>query len=166
LQGGGTTDMSLHRRFGNGMFKYLVRLLFGSQYSDLCYGYNAFWVETVQLLNLNGDGFEIETMMNVRALQAGLRIAEVPSYEAPRVNGIGRLRTIPDGWRVLKTIWHEWRHPVVDKSNASQRLIDRYGVRPRAELTDEPVALAERAALTLVPDAISRAVPASEHQGL
>ncbi len=47
-------------------------------------------------------------MMNVRALKAGLRVAEVPSFEAARVYGEGRLRTIPDGWRVLKTIFREW----------------------------------------------------------
>jgi glycosyltransferase involved in cell wall biosynthesis len=113
LQGGGTADMSLHRRFGNGVFVRLVQALFGGRYSDLCYGYSAFWTGVVPLLQLNGDGFEIETMMNVRALQAGLKVAEVPSFEAERVFGEGRLRTIPDGWRVLKTIWREWASPTV-----------------------------------------------------
>jgi hypothetical protein len=36
-------------------------------------------------------------------------VVEVPSFEARRVHGEGRLRTIPDGWRVLCTIWREWR---------------------------------------------------------
>ncbi|MFL5516500.1 MAG: glycosyltransferase family 2 protein [Gemmatimonadales bacterium] len=108
LQGGGTADMPAHRRFGNGVFVSIVQLLFGARYSDLCYGYNACWNWVVPLLQLDGDGFEIETMMNVRALQAGLKVAEVPSFEAKRVYGEGRLRTIPDGWRVLRTIWREW----------------------------------------------------------
>lgn len=111
LQGGGTADMPLHRRVGNLCFVYLVRFLFGGQYSDLCYGYNAFWATAIHELGLDGDGFEIETMMNIRALRAGFRIAEVPSFEAERVYGVGRLRTLPDGWRVLKTIWSEWRLP-------------------------------------------------------
>jgi len=42
-------------------------------------------------------------------LRRGLKVAEVPSFEAPRVYGTSRLRTIPDGWRVLKTICSEWR---------------------------------------------------------
>ncbi len=46
-------------------------------------------------------------MMNIRALRAGLIIAEVPSFEAARICGVGRLRTFPDGWRVLKTIFRE-----------------------------------------------------------
>ena len=59
------------------------------------------------MLELDGDGFEIETMMNIRALRAGLRVAEVPSFEAPRIYGESNLRTFPDGWRVLKTIFRE-----------------------------------------------------------
>jgi len=110
-QGAGTHDMPLHRRMGNGAFVLLVRLLFGGRYSDLCYGYNAFWKRIVPRLKLNADGFEIETLMNIRALRADLRIAEVASFEAPRVFGEGRLQTWPDGWRVAKTIWREWRQP-------------------------------------------------------
>ncbi len=101
--------MSLIRRLGNGVFVALVRMLFGARYSDLCYGYNAFRARALPLLSLDRDGFEIETLLNIRALRAGLRVAEVPSFEARRVHGEGRLRTIPDGWRVLCTIWREWR---------------------------------------------------------
>ncbi len=107
MRGGGTADMPFHRRLGNGAFVLLVRMLFGGRYTDLCYGYNAFWRRVVPLLELDGDGFEIETMMNVRALKLGLKVAEVPSFEASRVFGQGRLRTIPDGMRVLRTIIRE-----------------------------------------------------------
>jgi glycosyltransferase involved in cell wall biosynthesis len=112
LQGGGTADMPLHRRWGNWVFVWLVRTLFGSDYSDLCYGYNAFWARVLPHLRLDGDGFEIETMINVRAQRAGLRVVEVPSFEARRGHGTGRLRTFPDGWRVLRTIWREWRDAI------------------------------------------------------
>ena len=111
LQGGGTADMTLFRRAGHTALLWLVRLLFGGRYSDLCYGYSAFWTRVLPRLNLDADGFEIETLMNVRALQAGLRIAEVPSFEATRIHGTSHLRTIPDGWRVLKTIIREWIRP-------------------------------------------------------
>ena len=114
-QGGGTADMPLHRKFGNWCFVLAVRLLFGGRYSDLCYGYNAFWTWVVPCLNLSVDGFEIETSMNIRALQAGLKVAEVPSFESPRVHGVGRLRTIPDGWRVLKTILREYLRSLVER---------------------------------------------------
>jgi glycosyltransferase involved in cell wall biosynthesis len=109
LQGGGTADMPLYRKLGNWGFVVLVRLLFGGSYTDLCYGYNAFWKRMIFALELDGDGFEIESMMNVRALRAGLNVTEVPSFEFKRVYGEGRLRTIPDGWRVLRTIVAEAR---------------------------------------------------------
>ena len=109
VQGGGTADMSRLRRAGNWSFTMLARLLFGNRFSDLCYGYNAFWTRVLPLLALDGDGFEIETMINLRAVAAGLKICEVASFEARRVYGVSRLRTVPDGWRVLKTIWREWR---------------------------------------------------------
>jgi glycosyltransferase involved in cell wall biosynthesis len=107
LQGGGTADMPLYRKLGNLSFVMGVRMLFGGSYSDLCYGYNAFWKDALSRLHLYGDGFEIETLMNIQALRSGLKVAEVPSFEAERVHGVGRLRSIPDGWRVLKTIVRE-----------------------------------------------------------
>ena len=108
LQGAGTSDMPFYRRLGNWSFVTLVRLLFGGAYSDLCYGYNAFWKDVLPRLSLEGDGFEIETIMNVRALRKSLRVAEVPSFEFERVRGTSHLRTIPDGWRVLKAIVREF----------------------------------------------------------
>lgn len=108
MQGGGTADMPLYRKLGNWGFVVGVRTLFGGNYTDLCYGYNAFWRDVLPYLALDADGFEIETMMNIRALRAGLVVAEVPSFEAERIYGVGRLRTFPDGWRVLKTIVKEW----------------------------------------------------------
>jgi glycosyltransferase involved in cell wall biosynthesis len=107
LQGGGTADMPRIRRWGNAMLTTLVRWLFGGRYTDLCYGYNALWADLVPLLELDADGFEVETVMNIRALRAGLKIAEVPSFEERRLHGQAKLRALPDGWRVLKTILRE-----------------------------------------------------------
>jgi glycosyltransferase involved in cell wall biosynthesis len=107
LQGAGTSDMPWHRKFGNALLTRTVRLLFGGRYTDLCYGYNAFWSDVVPQLDLDADGFEIETLMNIRALRAGLKIVEVASFEAERLHGEAKLRALPDGWRVLKTIVRE-----------------------------------------------------------
>jgi glycosyltransferase involved in cell wall biosynthesis len=127
LQGGGTADMPLYRQLGNEALTLLVRTLFGGHFSDLCYGYNAFWARVLPHLNLDGDGFEIETMMNVRVLRAGFKVAEVPSFEAPRVHGVGRLRALPDGWRVLKTIIKErgrrCQRPLVEVAPHADRAI-------------------------------------------
>jgi glycosyltransferase involved in cell wall biosynthesis len=107
VQGGGTSDMPALRRWGNKLLTLFVRLLFpGTRFSDLCYGYNAYWARVAPLL-LDAQGFEIEAVMNLRAVRAKLRIAEVPSFEAERICGEGKLVTFPDGWRVLKAILRE-----------------------------------------------------------
>jgi len=107
LQGGGTLDMPLYRQLGNRFFVSLVNVLFRVRYSDLCYGYSAFWRDRLPMLNLDCEGFEVETVLNIRAVRANWRVHEVPSFEAARVYGEGRLRTIPDGWRVLKALLRE-----------------------------------------------------------
>jgi glycosyltransferase involved in cell wall biosynthesis len=109
VQGGGTADMQWYRCLGNLGFVLLVRLLFGQQYTDLCYGYNAFWRRVLPQLALDADGFEIETLINLRALAQRLKITEVASFEGERIHGRSKLRTFPDGWRVLRTIFQEWR---------------------------------------------------------
>jgi glycosyltransferase involved in cell wall biosynthesis len=107
VNGGGTTDMSLLRKCGNWGFVLLVRLLFRYSFSDLCYGYNAFWVSALPQMRLDCDGFEIETLMTLRAVKAQLRIVEIPSFEHPRATGVSHLHACRDGWRVLKTILRE-----------------------------------------------------------
>jgi len=108
LQGGGTDDMEWLRYMGNMGLTMLTKLLFGSLYSDLCYGYSAFWKRILPRLDLHSDGFEIETEMNIRALRAGLKITEVPSFEANRIFGTSNLNTWRDGWRVLGKILSEF----------------------------------------------------------
>jgi glycosyltransferase involved in cell wall biosynthesis len=121
--GGGSQDITRFRRLGNAALSRLVNLLFGTRYTDLCYGYNAFRVQLIPVLNLPpidavsdlpgamlwGDGFEIETLINVRVAHAGVLITEVGSTERPRLHGASNLRSIPDGIRVLHTILAERR---------------------------------------------------------
>jgi glycosyltransferase involved in cell wall biosynthesis len=105
LPNGGTADMESHRRLANKAFIFMVNRLFGGRYTDLCYGYNAFWRDAFKRMEITSDGFEIETELNVKVLKAGLRVTEVPSFEEPRLNGDSYLRSIRDGLRILRTIF-------------------------------------------------------------
>ena len=120
--GGGSDDITLLRRTGNAGLNGVANALFGTSYTDLCYGYNAFWADLLPLLDLPdpttpappdgmlwGDGFEIETVLNCRIAAAGLRITEVPSVERQRIFGETNLRTFTDGTRVLRTLLSEHR---------------------------------------------------------
>ncbi|MDP9865853.1 MULTISPECIES: glycosyltransferase family 2 protein [Streptosporangium] len=107
--GGGSDDLTFSRRAGNKVLTTLVNLIYGTRYSDLCYGYNAFWARHLKALDLDCEGFEVETLMNIRAAKAGLRVHEVPSHERCRIHGESNLRAVRDGLRVLRTIIREWR---------------------------------------------------------
>ena len=107
IAGGGSHDITPLRSLGNYALSQLVNILFGTRYSDLCYGYNAFWKHCLDRIHLDCDRFEIETQMNIRMYKAGLKIVEVPSMERPRLFGQSHLRTFRDGWRVLRTIMKE-----------------------------------------------------------
>ena len=115
--GGGSSDITRVRRIGNWFLNTLVNVLFGTRYTDLCYGYNAFWVHCLDALDLSsgeradamlwGDGFEIETVINTRIAKAKLEIAEVRSFEFDRLHGTSNLNAVTDGLRVLKAIMVE-----------------------------------------------------------
>jgi glycosyltransferase involved in cell wall biosynthesis len=105
--GGWSDDITFSRHLGNRVLGVLVNVLFGTRYTDLCYGYNAFWAKHLSRLNLNCDGFEVETVMNVRAAKAGLAIQEIPSHEHTRVHGESNLRVVKDGLRIARFIVRE-----------------------------------------------------------
>ena len=121
LPGGGSVDLTRLRSAGNKGLNRLSNLCLGTRFTDLCYGYNAFWRDIVPTLRLPhpdlprpsgsgriwGDGFEIETLVTVRVAQAGLAVTEVPSFELDRIHGESNLRTFADGQRVLRTITAE-----------------------------------------------------------
>jgi glycosyltransferase involved in cell wall biosynthesis len=107
--GGGTTDISCIRAAGNLALLAIINGLFGTRFTDLCYGFFALRRRCVPALGLVADGFEIETEIVVHTLCSGLRMAEVPSFEAPRRNGDSHLRTFRDGSRVLREIWRARR---------------------------------------------------------
>lgn len=104
LTGGGSEDMPPFRRFGNKFFVWLVNALYGSHYTDMCYGYRSFSRDAARKLRLHDDGFGIETEINIRAQKRHLKILEVPSYEKQRARERAKLRSFRDGYVILKTI--------------------------------------------------------------
>jgi glycosyltransferase involved in cell wall biosynthesis len=135
--GGGSDDLTRIRALGNRGLSMVFNILYGTRYTDLCYGFNLFWRRHVDVLRLDvtspspltsdgrlwGDGFEIETLIHIRIAKAGLRIVEVPSFEHSRIHGFSNLNAVGDGLRVLRTI-----------------LWDRRGIRPTEPLApaDDP----------------------------
>ncbi len=116
--GGGSDDITTLRRFGNKGLNWLVNRIFSTGFADLCYGYNAFWRRHLSVIDLPdihasepqwGDGFEVETIINVRMARGDMAIREVGSHESPRIHGRSNLNAVSDGIRVLRTIDRERR---------------------------------------------------------
>jgi glycosyltransferase involved in cell wall biosynthesis len=152
-KGGGSHDITRFRQVGNYFLNLTVNVLFGTRFTDLCYGYNAFWrtaLKVVDLPNVNlpqpadgerlwGDGFEIETMINVRVASHGLRIKEVPSVEAARMHGLSNLNAFGDGYRVLRTILVEYRRRrELARRTATMPTQEMRGVIPLRRHPDTP----------------------------
>jgi glycosyltransferase involved in cell wall biosynthesis len=125
----GSEDITWLRRAGNAGLRRVANTLLRSDYTDLCYGYNAFWRDLLPTLGLPaarlpedtmvwGDGFEIEALLTCRFAQAGLRIAEVSSTEKSRIHGESNLRTFSDGVRVLRTLGREYTRPLTPRRTA------------------------------------------------
>lgn len=116
--GGGSSDITRFRAAGNHVLNALTALVHRTSYTDLCYGFNAFWRSILPVLALEvgdggqrrwGDGFEVETLINIRVHSAGLKVTEVPSFEGARLHGASNLHAVADGWRVLSIIARESR---------------------------------------------------------
>ena len=107
VEGGGSTDLSALRGAGNSALTGLFNLFYGKRYTDLCYGYNAFWAHCLPHMKVDCDGFEVETLIHTRIARAGLDVTEVPSMEHERLYGASNLRAFRDGGRVLRTMVSE-----------------------------------------------------------
>lgn len=134
LPGGGSADFTPFRRFGNKIFVTIVNTMYRSNYTDLCYGYRAFKRDAISKMGCMSDGFEIETEQSIRMLKAGLKIKEVPSFEAKRKYGNSRLNAFRDGMRILtvivgeyiKGITKEEKHFEQKKGNLEKEIVRNY----------------------------------------
>lgn len=117
LDGGGSADLTWLRRTGNWFLSRAVNLLYGTKYTDLCYGYNAFRRRCLDSLLVDCPGFEVETLINIRVARLGLKVAEVPSFEGQRISGTSNLHPLRDGFRVLRVIVRERFKPIEAKAH-------------------------------------------------
>jgi predicted aspartyl protease len=97
-------NMPLHRRFGNWVLVTTANLLYGTKYTDICSGYNAFWKRAIEKVSLSSYGFEMEQEMNVKIKKAGLKVIEVPCQDRGRLRGTSKTQDLKQGLTDLITI--------------------------------------------------------------
>jgi glycosyltransferase involved in cell wall biosynthesis len=120
--GGGSSDLTFLRSLGNAALNLACNVLLETNYSDLRYGFVAFWRDVLPALDLVptdlapaangealwGDGPEIDTILVCRMAAAKFRVREVASFQA-RVPGESHRGAFGDAIRVLKTVFDEKR---------------------------------------------------------
>ncbi|MBG6079909.1 glycosyltransferase family 2 protein [Rubrivivax gelatinosus] len=93
----------LHRYLGNPVLSFLGRRLFGGPLRDFHCGLRGFRRDAMLSLHLVTPGMEFASEMIVKALQARLRIAEVPvTLSKDGRDRPPHLNTWRDGWRHLR----------------------------------------------------------------
>lgn len=94
----------LHRWWGNPMFSWMARRMFGVPIHDIYCGLRGFRRDWYNTLELRSTGMEFATEMIIKGSLVGARIAEVPTtlYPDGRKAHAPHLRTFRDGWRTLR----------------------------------------------------------------
>lgn len=98
--------MPLSRRFGNRILAITTNILYGTSYTDVCSGYNAFWKKAWAKIKFP-DQFGYEPMILIRAKKAYLKLIEITTIDNGRVNGISKLPNWQQGFGAFKAILRE-----------------------------------------------------------
>jgi glycosyltransferase involved in cell wall biosynthesis len=99
--------MPVHRRFGNRVLVITTNLLFGTKYTDVCSGFNAFRKQAFCKLNLIHDGFEMEQEMNAKIKKTGLKVKEIACIDKGRNGGFSKVVSVKQGFRDFMVILKE-----------------------------------------------------------
>lgn len=98
----------LHQKFGNHVAGLLIRLLFRHRYTDLG-PYRAIRLDMLRAMGMCDRNYGWTVEMQVRALQQGLRVIEVPVSYRCRQAGVNKVSgnlvaSVRAGWKIVSTI--------------------------------------------------------------
>ncbi|MBN1570645.1 MAG: glycosyltransferase [Acidobacteria bacterium] len=97
--------------FGNRLVCSLINKIFHADLTDILSGYRAFNRKVVQRIPVVSSGFEVETELTVQMLYYHLKLVEVAiPYRGRPPGSVSKLRTLPDGVRVLWKIFSLFRN--------------------------------------------------------
>lgn len=106
--------------FGNWLFTRIVNLLHGGRYTDAMVIYRAYRTRLIAELELDQDRWHAtperlfrcriswEPLLSARAARRGLRVAEIPGDEPPRLGGERKLRVLRWGASYLYQFFRDW----------------------------------------------------------
>ena len=86
------------------LFNIAIMTLTGRQVSDSQTGFRAIKRDVLDKLNLESDGYEIESEITVKSLVYGFKFIEVPITVERRRYNMSKLKILSDGRKILATI--------------------------------------------------------------
>jgi glycosyltransferase involved in cell wall biosynthesis len=99
----GYNGKPLKRIFGNWVIAKTCNFLYGTRFTDVCCGYNAFWRRVPAEVDLwAADGWNYEPLLVARLLRAGRDVRETGYRYRGRLGGDSKLPDWPQG---LRAIW-------------------------------------------------------------
>ncbi len=93
----------LVHRIGNGLLNFCAAQLSGGPILDVCSGFWGVRVSALPVLDLQSNGFEVESELFVKTMRRELRMVQIPVEYRPRV-GEAKLHAVRDGARILLSI--------------------------------------------------------------
>jgi hypothetical protein len=91
-------------QIGNHLFNLAIMSLTGKRVTDSQTGFRVIKREVLEKLNLQSDGYEIETEITVKGLRNGFAFKELPITVERRRFGASKLKLISDSKRIFGTI--------------------------------------------------------------
>ncbi|MBN1358625.1 glycosyltransferase family 2 protein [Candidatus Bathyarchaeota archaeon] len=91
-------------QIGNHFFNLTIMSLTGKRVTDSQTGFRAIKREVLEKIDLQSDGYEIETEITVKSLKNGFTFRELPITVERRKFGASKLKIIEDGKRIMGTI--------------------------------------------------------------
>lgn len=93
-------------QFGNRVINSAFATIHGRNLGDILSGYRAFTLDSVRRIELESDGFTIETELAVECVKHGVRTAVVPVTYHPRPDDSDtNLHPVKDGGRIILALY-------------------------------------------------------------
>lgn len=98
--------MSTSHKIGNKSVNSLFAAVHGNFYKDILSGFRAVKRESFEDINLESDGFEIETELIIKSIKNNHKVKVVPTSYYPR-KGDSKLNGVGDGIKIIKKIFNQ-----------------------------------------------------------
>lgn len=108
IKGGGVENWSWHRKILSRFANLYVRLILGTNISDMTSGFNCFNKNVLRKINLDSissDGYAFLVELKYKAIKAGLRLAEHPIIFSERREGQSKMSS----GVIWESIWLPWK---------------------------------------------------------